>query len=68
MNPKLVTAPYLESSRAFMPVMHQLNGADDARRMVKRRGGERSLLLSVRRIAVKQDDHSKRILRRFVKK
>jgi hypothetical protein len=29
-----VTAPYLEGSGAFTPVMHQLTGPDDARRMV----------------------------------
>ena len=34
-GPKMhVTAPYLEGSGAFTPVMHQLTGADDARRMV----------------------------------
>jgi imidazolonepropionase-like amidohydrolase len=34
-GPKMhVTAPYLEGMGAFTPVMHQLTGADDARRMV----------------------------------
>ncbi len=34
-GPKMhVTAPYLEGAGAFTPVMHQLNGPDDARRMV----------------------------------
>ncbi|HEX8853433.1 MAG TPA: amidohydrolase family protein, partial [Pyrinomonadaceae bacterium] len=34
-GPKMhVTAPYLEGSGAFTPVMHQLTGPDDARRMV----------------------------------
>ncbi len=34
-GPKMhVTAPYLEGAGAFTPVMHQLTGADDARRMV----------------------------------
>ena len=34
-GPKMhVTAPYLEGRGAFTPVMHQLTGADDARRMV----------------------------------
>jgi imidazolonepropionase-like amidohydrolase len=34
-GPKMhVTAPYLEGSGAFTPVMRQLTGADDARRMV----------------------------------
>lgn len=34
-GPKMhVTAPYLEGAGAFTPVMHQLSGADDARRMV----------------------------------
>src|SRR5881296_3671869 len=34
-GPKMhVTAPYLEGVGAFTPVMHQLTGADDARRMV----------------------------------
>jgi imidazolonepropionase-like amidohydrolase len=34
-GPKMhVTAPYLEGRGAFTPVMHQLSGADDARRMV----------------------------------
>ena len=34
-GPKMdVTAPYLEGKGAFTPVMHQLSGADDARRMV----------------------------------
>ena len=34
-GPKMhVTAPYLEGRGAFTPVMHQLNGPDDARRMV----------------------------------
>lgn len=34
-GPKMhVTAPYLEGQGAFTPVMHQLTGADDARRMV----------------------------------
>jgi imidazolonepropionase-like amidohydrolase len=34
-GPKVhVTAPYLEGSGAFTPVMHQLDGPDDARRMV----------------------------------
>jgi imidazolonepropionase-like amidohydrolase len=35
-GPKMhITGPYLEGSGAFTPVMHQLTGADDARRMVK---------------------------------
>ena len=35
LGPKMhVTAPYLEGSGAFTPVMHQLTGPDDARRMV----------------------------------
>lgn len=34
-GPKMhITAPYLEGQGAFTPVMHQLTGADDARRMV----------------------------------
>src|SRR5437879_4526532 len=34
-GPKMhVTAPYLEGVGAFTPVMHQLTGPDDARRMV----------------------------------
>jgi imidazolonepropionase-like amidohydrolase len=34
-GPKMhVTAPYLEGPGAFTPVMHELTGADDARRMV----------------------------------
>jgi imidazolonepropionase-like amidohydrolase len=34
-GPKMyITAPYLEGRGAFTPVMHQLSGADDARRMV----------------------------------
>src|SRR4029453_16533059 len=34
-GPKMhITAPYLEGLGAFTPVMHQLTGADDARRMV----------------------------------
>ena len=34
-GPKMhVTAPYFEGDGAFTPVMHQLTGADDARRMV----------------------------------
>src|SRR5215213_620986 len=34
-GPKMhVTAPYLEGQGAFTPVMHELTGADDARRMV----------------------------------
>ncbi len=34
-GPKMhVTAPYLEGAGAFTPVMHELTGADDARRMV----------------------------------
>ncbi|MFN2510782.1 MAG: amidohydrolase family protein [Pyrinomonadaceae bacterium] len=34
-GPKMhVTAPYLEGRGAFTPVMHQLTGADDARRIV----------------------------------
>jgi imidazolonepropionase-like amidohydrolase len=34
-GPKMhVTAPYLEGSGAFTPVMHQLSGPDDARRLV----------------------------------
>jgi imidazolonepropionase-like amidohydrolase len=34
-GPKMhITAPYLEGMGAFTPVMHQLTGADDARRMV----------------------------------
>jgi imidazolonepropionase-like amidohydrolase len=34
-GPKMhITAPYLEGRGAFTPVMHQLTGADDARRMV----------------------------------
>src|SRR5438105_3165815 len=34
-GPKMhITAPYLEGAGAFTPVMHQLTGADDARRMV----------------------------------
>ncbi len=34
-GPKMyVTAPYLEGHGAFTPVMHELNGPDDARRMV----------------------------------
>jgi len=34
-GPKMhVAAPYLEGRGAFTPVMHQLTGADDARRMV----------------------------------
>src|SRR5213593_993677 len=34
-GPKMhVTAPYLEGVGAFTPVMHQLSGPDDARRMV----------------------------------
>jgi imidazolonepropionase-like amidohydrolase len=34
-GPKMhVTAPYLEGQGAFTPVMHQLTGADEARRMV----------------------------------
>ncbi|HKQ52865.1 MAG TPA: amidohydrolase family protein [Pyrinomonadaceae bacterium] len=35
LGPKMhVTAPYLEGPGAFTPVMHELKGADDARRMV----------------------------------
>jgi imidazolonepropionase-like amidohydrolase len=35
LGPKMhVTAPYLEGSGAFTPVMHQLKDAEDARRMV----------------------------------
>jgi imidazolonepropionase-like amidohydrolase len=35
LGPKIhVTAPYLEGAGAFTPVMHQLTGPDDARRMV----------------------------------
>jgi imidazolonepropionase-like amidohydrolase len=34
-GPKMhITAPYLEGHGAFTPVMHELTGADDARRMV----------------------------------
>src|SRR5207245_7971436 len=34
-GPKIhITAPYLEGAGAFTPVMHQLTGPDDARRMV----------------------------------
>ncbi len=34
-GPKMhITAPYLEGRGAFTPVMHQLTGAEDARRMV----------------------------------
>jgi imidazolonepropionase-like amidohydrolase len=34
-GPKMhITAPYLEGRGAFTPVMHQLNGPEDARRMV----------------------------------
>jgi imidazolonepropionase-like amidohydrolase len=34
-GPKMhITAPYLEGRGAFTPVMHQLSGPDDARRMV----------------------------------
>jgi imidazolonepropionase-like amidohydrolase len=34
-GPKMhITAPYLEGRGAFTPVMHELSGADDARRMV----------------------------------
>jgi imidazolonepropionase-like amidohydrolase len=34
-GPKMhITAPYLEGSGAFTPVMHQLHGPEDARRMV----------------------------------
>src|SRR6267142_4141385 len=34
-GPKMhITAPYLEGAGAFTPVMHQLTGADDARKMV----------------------------------
>jgi imidazolonepropionase-like amidohydrolase len=34
-GPKMhITAPYLEGSGAFTPVLHQLSGPDDARRMV----------------------------------
>ena len=34
-GPKMhITAPYLEGPGAFTPVMHELTGADDARRMV----------------------------------
>ena len=34
-GPKMhITAPYLEGGGAFTPVMHQLTGPDDARRMV----------------------------------
>jgi imidazolonepropionase-like amidohydrolase len=34
-GPKMhITAPYLEGKGAFTPVMHQLTGVDDARRMV----------------------------------
>ncbi len=34
-GPKMhITAPYLEGSGAFTPVMHQLAGVDDARKMV----------------------------------
>src|SRR6187549_1179337 len=34
-GPKMwITAPYLEGKGAFTPVMHELTGADDARRMV----------------------------------
>ncbi len=34
-GPKMhITAPYLEGKGAFTPVMHQLTGPDDARRMV----------------------------------
>src|SRR5688572_12842636 len=34
-GPKMhITAPYLEGKGAFTPVMHQLGGANDARRMV----------------------------------
>jgi imidazolonepropionase-like amidohydrolase len=34
-GPKMhVTAPYLEGAGAFTPVMHELSGADDARRLV----------------------------------
>ncbi|HEX6730164.1 MAG TPA: amidohydrolase family protein [Pyrinomonadaceae bacterium] len=34
-GPKMhITAPYLEGSGAFTPVMHQLRGPEDARRMV----------------------------------
>src|SRR5437764_13818230 len=34
-GPKMhVTAPYLEGAGAFTPVMHQLTGPDDARKMV----------------------------------
>ncbi|HSS18920.1 MAG TPA: amidohydrolase family protein [Pyrinomonadaceae bacterium] len=34
-GPKMdVTSPYLEGTNAFTPVMHQLNGPDDARRFV----------------------------------
>ncbi|PYS79957.1 MAG: amidohydrolase, partial [Acidobacteria bacterium] len=34
-GPKMhITAPYLEGAGAFTPVMHQLTGPDDARRMV----------------------------------
>lgn len=34
-GPKMhITAPYLEGAGSFTPVMHELTGADDARRMV----------------------------------
>ena len=34
-GPKMhITAPYLEGRGSFTPVMHELTGADDARRMV----------------------------------
>jgi len=34
-GPKMhITAPYLEGAGAFTPVMHQLTGADDARKLV----------------------------------
>jgi len=34
-GPKMwITAPYLEGKGAYTPVMHELTGADDARRMV----------------------------------
>src|SRR2546429_4828086 len=40
-GPKMhVTAPYLEGRGAFTPVMHQLTGPDDARRMVNFWGDE----------------------------
>src|SRR3712207_7487157 len=47
-----VTAPYLEGAGAFTPVMRQLTGPDDARRMVNYRSEEHTSELQSRQYLV----------------